>query len=133
MRSVILAVALLASLVFASNASAFTVKNMKMRSDGKRLTYSMVICTTSKATLKLSGVFTSKSKGTRTAKPGATQYQDKGCWPATVSVPVTRTVTKNCRSNVCTARKGRTYSGRVTVTDKKTKKSRRTTRRSARA
>ncbi|WP_372789243.1 hypothetical protein [Paraconexibacter sp.] len=133
MRSVILTAVLMAVLASASSASAFTVKNVKMRSDGKRLTYSMVICTTSKATLKLSGVFTSKSRGTRTAKPGATQYQDKGCWPATVSVPVTRTVTKNCRSNVCTARKGRTYYGRVTVTDKKTKKSRRTSRLRTRA
>jgi hypothetical protein len=126
-----LTLAVLAGLaITTASASAFSVKNVKMHSDGKRLTYSLTICTTSKATLKLTGTFS--GSGLSTAKPGATQYQSKGCWPAAVSVPVVKTQA-TCAPAACGAVRGKTYRGRVFVTDTHTKRSSSTARRQTRA
>lgn len=114
----------------ASTASAFTVKQVRMHSDGKRLTYSLIICTPHRATLTLAGTMT--ATGQRTARPGATQYQDKGCYPAAVSVPVVARQ-GSCVAAGCGAVRGHLYRGRVVVTDSRTKRSSVTARRQARA
>jgi hypothetical protein len=81
------------------------------------MTYSVTICTSSKATLRVPGKFTPKvrTRGARTAKPGAKQYQDKGCWPAVINVAVVKRIRGGCIAAACPTVRGVRYSARLTI------------------
>lgn len=135
MRSrMITALTLVLVTTITASASAYEIKDFRLHTSGGRLTYSMVICTATKATLKLTGTFTPTAKGggLKTAKPGSMQYQDKGCYPAAVSAPVRRNLAP-CAPQVCAVKKGRTYRVSVHIVDQHTKRARTTPKRTARA
>ena len=117
---VVLVLALALWLAAAATASAFTIKNAKLQHQSGRFVYALTICTSSQATLKLSAKFS--TSGVKAARPGSTQYQSKGCWPALVAARISKK-RESCSPLECPVVKGHMYTVRVTVKDTKTGRS----------
>jgi hypothetical protein len=124
------AIAAAAFSLTAGSASAFTLKQASLTKSGGRLVYSVVVCTSSRAKLSVSATFS--TSGVKAARPAATQYQDKGCWPAVVGTSIARRAAPGCNPLVCPVLVGHLYTARVRITDLATHQSKRAPKRRAR-
>jgi hypothetical protein len=99
----------------------FTLKRAYVQIEAKRLVYSVVVCTKGKAKLSVTSSFTPVKKGVPTARPGATQYQSSGCWPAQVAASI-KSHAASCKPLECPVVVKRDYNIRVKITNTATRK-----------
>jgi hypothetical protein len=103
------------------NDPGFTLKKAYVQTESKRLVYSVIVCTTGKAKLSVTSSFTPVKKGVPTARPGATQYQSSGCWPAQVAASI-KAHAASCKPLECPVVAKRKYRIVVKITNPATKK-----------
>jgi hypothetical protein len=99
----------------------FTLKRAYVQTEANRLVYSVMVCTKGKAQLSVTSSFTPVKRGVPTARPGSTQYQSSGCWPAQVAASI-KARAASCKPLECPVVAKRRYKIVVKITNPATKK-----------
>ena len=94
------------------SSPGFTLKRAYVQVEAGRLVYTVTVCTTGQAKLSVTSSFTPLKHGVPVARPGATQYQSAGCWPAVVAASIVRHAPA-CKPLACPVVAGKRY--RITV------------------
>jgi hypothetical protein len=121
----VLILAVLATTAFAlvpaagASSTAFSTKGFGVSERSGRVYYTLTICSSGKTSFEVQGAFKPVSRGVITPRPGSTQYQTSGCWPAQVSAPIASRV-GSCAPISCAVQRGRWYEDSVVVTDQGT-------------